>query len=213
MAIYNEILVGRYNRALQKLFGIKGTPPVRQVAGEIQPSYPLGSGEEDRWLQGWNTFWASTGGTVGNAGNSPVFRMTNDVGSNIVAVIEKLLVGTVAATLIDVQFANQQPLVSGHVPNLTILPTLAMDGRILTTGGSGQGNIICSTSVVTNTLGQLVMKRQAPAGQDLDLILFDDQEWIMTPQSALNIFAEAAASTMFVSVQWRERYLEDSERS
>jgi len=29
----------------------------------------------------------------------------------------------------------------------------------------------------------------------------------------LNIFAEAAASTMFVSVQWRERYLEDSERS
>src|SRR6266403_5793977 len=122
MAIYNEILVGRYNRGLQKLFGIKGTPPVRQVAGEIQPSYPLASGEEDRWLQGWNTFWASTAGIVGAAGNTPVFRMTNDVGSNIIAIIEKILVGVTAATLIDVQFANAQPLVSGHVPNLgTIL--------------------------------------------------------------------------------------------
>jgi hypothetical protein len=213
MAIYNEILVGRINRGLQKLFGIKGTPPVRQLAGEIQPSYPLGSGEEDRWLQGWNTFWAAAAGIVGAAGNSPFFRMTNDVGSNVIAVIEKLVVGTLTADKIDVTFANQQPLVSGHVPNLTVLPSFAMDGRILTSGGSGQGNIICSTSTLTNNAGQLVMKRQTPAAQDLDLILFDDQEIIMVPQSLLSIFAEAAAQTMFVSVQWRERYLEDSERA
>ncbi len=215
MGRFNEILAGRFNRGLQKLTSIKGGPPAAQLATEIGSQFTFNQmGEDFRYLEGWNTFFVSTAGIVGAAGNTPVFRLTNDVNTNVIAIIEKLTVGTVAATLVDVQFANVQPLVSGHVPNLpTILPSIAMDFRILTTGGSGQSVLTASTSVNTNTAGTLVHKRQTQAGVDLDLISFDDQQFIMGPQSILNIFAEALASTMFVNVQWRERFLEDSERS
>jgi len=212
MAIFNEIQVGRFNKALQKLFGIKGPPPIRQLAGEVQPGLQLGAGEENRWLEGWNTYWSATAGIVGAAANSPTWRMTNNIGSNVIAVIEKIVVGTIAATLIDVSFQNQQPLVSGVVPDLTILPSFGMDGRNVQAGLAGQATLHVSTSTLTNNAGQLIHKRQTQAGVDLDLILFDDQEIIMVPQSLLNIFAEASASTLFVSVQWRERYLEESER-
>lgn len=219
MAIYNEILSGRFNRSLQKIFAIKGSPPVRQIGGEIVPVHLLGSGVEHRQLEAWNRFWTAAAGIVGLPGNSPTFRMTNDFGSNVIAVIEKLVVGTVAATLIDVAMANNQPLVAGHVPNLgTILPGQAMDARFQNLppgpGPTTQQSVITvSTSQNTNTAGQLVQKRQTQAGVDIDLILLEDHEITLLPDTLLNIFSEAAASTLFVSVIWRERLLEESERS
>jgi len=215
MARFNEILSGRFNRALQKYFSMKGGPPAAQLASEIAPNFQFNQmGVDFRYLEGWNRFFASSAGTVGNAGNSPTFRLTNDAGTNVIAVIEKLLVGTVAADKIDITFQNNQPLVSGHVPNLgTILPSLAMDQRQQGTSLTQQSVLTASTSVVTNTAGVLAHKRQSQAGVDIDVITHEDGQIVMLPQTLLNIFSEAAASTLFVSVIWRERFLEDSERT
>ncbi len=43
MALFNEILVGRYNRFLQRLLSMKGHPPAPQLASEIQPNFDVES--------------------------------------------------------------------------------------------------------------------------------------------------------------------------
>src|SRR5260370_26057325 len=81
MDIFNERLEGRFKRGLQKLFGIKGGPPVRQLGGEIMPVHPLRSGVENLWLEGWNRFVAFTDLTSG-VGQIVGVRMRNPIGSD-----------------------------------------------------------------------------------------------------------------------------------
>ena len=53
MAVFNEILVGRFNRALQKFTGIKGGPPAPTHSTEIMPVIPFPIGREFRYLESW----------------------------------------------------------------------------------------------------------------------------------------------------------------
>src|SRR5258708_10109219 len=122
MAKFNEILVGRVNRGLQKLFGIKGGPPVPTLASEVMPVHPLFSGRENRYLEGWNTF-ALTRGQVAVAGITPVVRLRNPVGSNIIAIFERLLVlnfNTTSAPILRSGTTNTD-LPTGFVVGSTIL--------------------------------------------------------------------------------------------
>src|SRR5260370_34272425 len=98
MANFNEILEGRFNRGLQKLFAIKGGPPVRQLGGEIMPVHPLRSGVENLWLEGWNRFVAFTDLTSG-VGQIVGVRMRNPIGSNVMGGLEGVwsLNGTTAS--------------------------------------------------------------------------------------------------------------------
>jgi len=90
MAIFNEILVGRYNRALQKIFGIKGSPPVRQVAGEITPAISMFYGVEHRITESWNRYaiGVAAGPVAAQVCN---FRYRNPRGSGVLAVLEKVI--------------------------------------------------------------------------------------------------------------------------
>src|SRR5713101_6850733 len=89
MGIFNEILAGRYNRALQKQFAIKGSPPVRQLGGEVTPQVSLFYGRENRFTETWNVF-----GQLHNvpalAANLSQSRLRNPFGSNVIAVVEKI---------------------------------------------------------------------------------------------------------------------------
>src|SRR5260370_25133401 len=60
MALHNEILVGRFNRFAQHLFGLKGGPPAPQLSSEIQISHPIFHGKENRFLESWTTWGSST---------------------------------------------------------------------------------------------------------------------------------------------------------
>ncbi len=66
MARYNEILVGRYNRFLQKLLSMKGPASMPQLAGELQATFPFFNGVENRNLEGWGR-WATRGVQLGVA--------------------------------------------------------------------------------------------------------------------------------------------------
>src|SRR5229473_5047766 len=96
MAVYNEILAGRFNRALQKLFGIKGPPAVPQLGGEIVPSVSMFYGVENRYLEAWERFGFQIvqAAVVGQAGS---FRLRNPVNSGTIAVLEKITVWSGAA--------------------------------------------------------------------------------------------------------------------
>src|SRR5258708_36523747 len=90
MAIFNEILSGRYNRALQKIYAIKGSAPVRQLGGEILPIHAFYAGIETRALEEWYRF-----GTIINAAagvGQAVAQLRNPLGSNRLVVFEKLFV-------------------------------------------------------------------------------------------------------------------------
>src|SRR5260370_24014979 len=106
MAYTNEILVGRVNRGLQKLFGIKGPSPVPQLASDVQAVHPLFNGVENRYLDGWNRFGAQTsqGASVGNISG---FRIRNPSTSNVIAVFEKIAVSTSVAGDVFIRIGAQ----------------------------------------------------------------------------------------------------------
>src|SRR5260370_38167544 len=110
MAYTNEILVGRVNRGLQKLFGIKGPSPVPQLASDVQAVHPVFNGVENRYLDGWNRFGAQTsqGARVGNISG---FRIPNPATSKVIAVFEKIAVSTSGTGELFIQIGAQ----GGHL--------------------------------------------------------------------------------------------------
>src|SRR5260370_10296088 len=89
MAKFNEILSGRFNRALQKMLSMKGGPPSAQLATEIGTQFQFPLGVEFRNLESWFRYGAAPGLPAVAAANA-VFRFRNPAGSNVVAVVEKL---------------------------------------------------------------------------------------------------------------------------
>src|SRR5712691_10541637 len=94
MAKFNEILAGRYNRFLQKLFQLKGGPPSAQLASEVMPVFPFFSGREHRYLEGWNTY-SFQRAEVATAAITSVVRIRNPVVSNTIAIFERIIFASV----------------------------------------------------------------------------------------------------------------------
>src|SRR5882672_9836321 len=91
MAKFNEILVGRFNKLLIKMFSMKGQAPAPQLASEITPSFTFLMGVETRYLEGWNRFSGSlSAGPV--AAQTDGFQLRNPVNSGVVAVIEQITI-------------------------------------------------------------------------------------------------------------------------
>ena len=89
MAVYNEILVGRFNRALQKVFGMKGGPPSRQLGSEIMPVVMFPWGVEMRYLEGWAMHsWETV--IAASPANTNGAQLRNPVGSGLIAVFKKI---------------------------------------------------------------------------------------------------------------------------
>src|SRR5882672_5728754 len=102
MAIFNEILVGRYNRALQKLLGIKGTSPVRQIAGEITPALAMFYGVDNRFLETWYRY-AFTFDQPAIPGLTTAVRFRNPANSAIMAVLESVKIWSAGAQNIQMR--------------------------------------------------------------------------------------------------------------
>jgi hypothetical protein len=199
MAIFNEILEGRYNRALQKLFAIKGSPPVRQLGGELMPVMALFYGVEARFLESWNRFGNTLIAPAVAAQNSAV-RMRNPAGSNVVAVVEKL---TVTNGLADVVTLSNQ----------------VSDTDLATPGGSIRLDFRQSPgSNISLSLGNNIAGGSNFAGSGVqaniayDFIAFEEQELTILPGDQLDIRNVVVNNALRVSMIWRERLLTESER-
>src|SRR5258708_40367383 len=98
MARFNEILAGRYNRYLQKLFVLKGGPPSAQLASEVMPTFSFFTGVENRYLAGWDRFGNSSS-QAGVAAVTSGIRLRNPLGSGTIAVDENIFVLNAARTV------------------------------------------------------------------------------------------------------------------
>lgn len=201
MAVFNEILVGRYNRALQKLLSMKGEAPVPQVASEVMPVLPFFWGAELRYLEGWERF-ASGLLQAALAAQPSILRLRNPTAANVVAVIEKLTLGMTVA---------DNPIIGLGGGVVADLAAVATPGR-LDARGRPKPSLIFSggnqASVVTNVF---VLPIQANIA--LDFIVTDIQELTLLPGDTLEVSTQVVNTSLRAGLIWRERFLEESERA
>jgi hypothetical protein len=210
VAAYNEVQVGRYVRFLQKFLGIKGRQPAPLTfSGELNAHWALFHGVENRELEAWGRFAQWFQVAAGGAGTQGAVRFRNPTTSGVVAVFEKIVyVNTAAATdqaaiqlgplttdlATVVAYANQrldprQPVVN---PNL-IASQQAAAGLGL---ASGNKLMVGCTSGVT-----------------MDFIWDEDQEITLLPGDVLQVIEGGSNQQFTVSFIWRERLMEESERT
>lgn len=217
MAVYNEILVGRYNRFLQKVLGIKGPPPSAAVAGEVMPVLPFESfGVENRYLASWERFGFFISAAAVVAQRSAL-RFRNPPGSNLIAVFEKINVsqfagGTPQTVLAAYNFPP--PAVADFTPSANVQarfdargrPTATLVPSFSSNAGASAGAFFYE-SVIPQTIPG------ATAAGSIELIQDDDQELPLLPGDAITLWGATLGIEINASVWWRERFLEESERS
>jgi hypothetical protein len=206
MARFNEILSGRFNRFMQKHFSMKGGPPAPQLASELTMNMQFLNGVENRYLESWDRYSMvfSRSGVAAQVGKG---QLRNPVGSNLIAVVEKI---TWVGGAVD-----QPVLWKGNVNN---------DLAVVTNAGSGNfdnrsrplSSLILSqeTSVPGIPVGTIgIWSGVNQANVTVDVLQLDDQEIPMLPGSVLGIEGQVVAQSFNAVFWWRERFLEDSERT
>lgn len=206
MAIYNEILAARYSRALQKLFGMKGSAATRQLAGEIAPGFVLFSGTENRGLESWK-IWAQSQSVAASVGNLSAARLRNPAGSRVVAIIEKILLHTSSAATGAVVDRLPDP-----GANLTQLRTpVTRDLRMIT--GVQSSTLICSDGNPAAQAGGVQQQLFLILASNVmwDCIWPPEQEIVLSPGDCMDIYVLNTNTILNYNVFWRERALEESE--
>ena len=208
MAKYNEILSGRFNRFLQKLFSMKGGPPAPQLSGDIQMSLNFFNGVENRWLEGWNRFGVGAF-CPGVAAQNSHIRFLNPVTSGVVAVIERLSISEATA---DTIFISQD---TGQANLTNAIGQRCLDNRPVR-GSTSTLGAACQTSFLQNVAinGGIIARINVPAFNDvLVLATTDNQEITILPGDSLEVTSTNANVNMIANIIWRERPLEDSEKT
>jgi len=206
MARYNEILVGRYNRWLQKLLQLKGDAPAPQLAGEIQPSILYPSGVEERYLQGWG-LWGGISAAPAAVGFTSGSGLRNPLTSGVIAVVEKIVVG------IQVSGLTVEWSVGSMLADLaTSDVTMGFDGRTPQTGSA----LHLSHNAVGNGVPGLTPVGQygvLAANAVFDIILDTDHQFPLLPGFGCEIRCLTANTPINISWKWRDRPIEESERT
>lgn len=206
MASLNMIQHGRYNRALQKLLSLKGQAQITDIGSEVIASLPLFWGAEMRYLESWDRFVIGESRAAG-AGNVGSFQLRNPVGSNIVAIVELLEVAVSTAATVTLSGAHGQ-----STDLATVYPGIiyCWDPR-----GRNSSTCIASHNEAVSQANLAVTLRQPvmAANTLVQLVTTDIQEFPLLPGDAIRLTQQTAAQTNTWGIMWRERFLEESERS
>jgi hypothetical protein len=207
MARYNEILVGRFNNALKKLFGMKGGAPAPQLAGEITPALNMFYGAEARFLEQWDRFGFQTV-IAAVAANVSGIRIRNPTGSNVIAVIEKCLVANEnAGAVVYLAAEGLQPADLGTIQG-TVGIRFDPRGRPAPTMAVSSQNTAVSIPGAAAALGRVSL----PTNQSFDLVTTDIQEIPLLPGDSFTLATVTVNVSLTGTIVWRERALEESER-
>ena len=97
MALFNEILVGRLNRWVQKFYAIKsGSASLTQLLPTIQTINPVFSGAEDRYLQAFiqQSVFFSVAAVAAQFGQC---QIRNPLGSGVIVTVYQVVVSAGSA--------------------------------------------------------------------------------------------------------------------
>jgi hypothetical protein len=202
MAGYNEILAARYNRFMQKLFTMKGSAVIPQLASDIQPAINVFSGAENRYLEMWNRYGSAVA-LPNVAAQTNGVQLRNPTGSNIIIVVESAWVGSTTAQ----RFAGGVALGAADLPLATAVG--------IKTDQRQQGNSVgvISTSNTTPSAGSVIWSAFGSASQSIGWIFDENQEIVLTPGVSTILVGTTVNTDICVAFGWRERSLEESERT
>ena len=207
MAGYNEILVGRFARGLQKLTGIKGSAPAVTLSGDIGSNVMLPEdGVENRYLFSWQTYAVSA--LIGPvAAQTDGARLRNPLGPaiNILMVLESLLIAFPdgAEGLVILRFGATN----------ADLGTLAGTTRLDARGPQASSGAWSFTANTPPTFGAIIGRVGVLQNTTLQLIQTENQEIPILPGDAIQVENSTVNVRMQVSFRWRERFLEEPERT
>jgi hypothetical protein len=202
---FNEILVGRFNRYVQKLLVIKNTA-LRNLNPDLQVNLPLLSGVEERYLQGWNRFAQEFVIVAPGVGNSAGCRIRNPAANGVIVVIEYFTIDGPAAGDYRIQVG---------ATTVDLATSAASQGRLDPRGNPASSAVVSITSAAstTATLGNAATFRES-VSVAFGLVQFPatvNQELTVLPGDAFQIQNQTANQAFTASAIWRERILESSE--
>jgi hypothetical protein len=211
MARFNEILVGRFNRGLQKLTQIKGDAPAPQLASDISAGIVIPLGNEYRYLDSWDMF-SQVMIAAAVAANGSAVMLRNPSTSNVIAVIEKL-----AITQTLVTGAAEDRLTMG--PSAIDLTTVqsptrsSVDARTQRVRAACIGSVVTTVPGVAGDLSVSLARLSLPANSVYDYVNDVVSEITLLPGDAVTYVAGVVNQRVAWALRWRERFLEDSERA
>ncbi len=205
MARFNEILVGRYNRYLQKLLSMKGPASLVSLSDELSTVFPLFSGAENRWLEAWQKFGinftvAAVAAQVG------AVRLRNPIGSNVVAVIERAWAFNATATV-------DQPLFQINKFSGADLAATGNGQRFDARGIQASSLVASAGAAAAPSIGGGFCQGIFAANQIFELITTDIDEIPLAPGDSFQMQSNVVNQEFRGCYLWRERFLEDSERA
>jgi hypothetical protein len=203
VAIFNEILSGRYNRALQKVFCIKGHPPVRQLGGEIMPVHAFYNGIENRAPEEWFRFGV---GTIQGAAALPnaAVRLRNPPNSNRLVVLEKITIASIQTAI--PQFILETATTTADLTTAVLQAIRwTWDKRL-----DGVSPMVITSQSSAPLLNIIRCVACFPAQNTYDFITEEQHEQVLSPGEAIQCRC-ATATDMAASFWWRERKFEPEE--
>ena len=210
MAVFNEILSGRFARFAQKHFSIKGRAPTPTLAADVGMTLSYHSGEESRIHEGWDIF-AFVTGVAATAAQFGTVTLRNPPGSNVLAVVT---VANVSSAVADNYTMTLFPRgTAGSLvdqPNVRIVTGLDPRGR-------PAGSCIFSDSsggAPTGAVGGInTAQIQLAVGAPLIEFLPADLEIPLLPGVSLSLLNGTVNQAYRAQFWWRERSLEEAERT
>jgi hypothetical protein len=160
---------------------------------------------ENRYLEGWNIF--GFGQTLNGAvGNPAMIQLRNPSASNVVAVVESLVLSTTAADSISISLGTFASNL-GAVLNTSIIDIRG--GQIAVTGSNL--TLSQSNSTAGGGLGRNFFFL-TQAAVPFQVIQNENQEIPILPGATWRVETIAASNALTYGIRWRERLLEESER-
>ena len=203
MAKFNEILVGRFNKALQKITSMKGPAPAPQLASEIMPTMEVFHGIESRALEDWYRF-GFTFETAAIGGQQNAVRFRNQT-ANRIAVFEKILVMNRSAAVAEY-------VLESGTSTLDLASILVLNANLSWDKRRNIGSTLVSSNGQATALPLIREDILIPAaGGNWDFIQSRNTEVILSPGEAIQIRFIQLAQALVTTWWWRERPLEESE--
>jgi hypothetical protein len=211
VALLNEILVGRYNRLVQKLLSLKGPASLVQLRGEMGVELPLFHGAENRYLEAWDLFGLVRSNAAPGVGFGSTVTLRNPLGSNVIAVVTAATGQEAASAFEVITLFRPGSAGAGGGDENTVLAAQGWDGR-----GRPSSTLVISTNVGAAQVGRVggvaIAGIIGPTGLSNELLRPGD-EIPLTPGTLLTLSAGNSNAAFTWRLWWRERFLEDSERT
>lgn len=214
MALFNEILVGRYNNGLRRLLGMKGGAPSPQVNGDIQAGIELESDRVEWFYLRGETIAFGFSSQPATAAERSFCQFTNPSNSGVLAVIERMQVSTI--TLMGYAVVRRWPTMGNGstgttakgvrdtraTPSAGPLPVCLIDG-----GHDTLANITAGSLV---QLQNIPLLQSVNGAQNMAIGEFVDK-MVLGPGTSILIHGGTDQRDISINFSWRERTLEPSE--